>query len=89
MAKVTKICRICKKKYKACQTSAITNTFRWQDVACSPECGLKYLNKVRVARREIDENDETISTDVIYNEDFYGFDGEPEEEYISEFGSDE
>lgn len=43
-----KTCRVCGKKYKACQNTARTgiNVFRWQEVACSPECGEKYLKKV-------------------------------------------
>lgn len=43
-----KICRVCGKQYRACRNSARTgvNVFRWQEVACSPECGEKYLKKV-------------------------------------------
>lgn len=46
----TMVCRVCGKKYEACKSEKISNTFRWQDVACSPECGAVYLYKVQVAR---------------------------------------
>ena len=52
MAKVTKICRVCGKEYDSCPTDRhkIGVTFRWQDVACSPECGEIYLAQVNDAR---------------------------------------
>lgn len=97
MAKTTKICRVCGKSYEACQTVQIVNTFRWQDVSCSPKCGAEYLRRVRASRGEITEpniqdTEDTVSLDTsASNEDYYGFDGESDEddeEYFSEFGSD-
>lgn len=44
------VCRICGKKYKSCSTPNTTNTFRWRDVACSVECGEKYLYNIQVSR---------------------------------------
>lgn len=84
MAKEIKICRVCGKTYEACRTSKITNTFRWQDVSCSPECGAEYLSRIKLSREG-----NSVVNPVMYNEDYNGFESEPEEEYISEFGSDE
>lgn len=51
MAKFTKTCRVCGKQYEACKTfTQNLGVFRWQDVACSPECGSEYLNRVMEAR---------------------------------------
>lgn len=83
MANRTKVCRVCGCTYEACHTSKITNTFRWQDVSCSPECGAEYLRRIKLSR-ETDNQQMPLA-----NEDYYGFDGEPDEEYINEFGADE
>ena len=32
--------------------SKAAGVFRWQEVACSPECGAEYLRRVQVARQE-------------------------------------
>lgn len=51
MPKVMKNCRVCGKSYEACRTvSKAPGVFRWQEVACSPECGAIYLQKVNEAR---------------------------------------
>lgn len=84
MPKVMKVCRVCGDTYEACRTSKVTNTFRWQDVACSPECGAEYLRKIKLSR-ELGITERSV----MYNEDFNGFHGTPEEEYLTEFGSDE
>lgn len=83
--KAEKVCRVCGKKYEACSTKAVKNTFRWQEVACSPECGAEYLNAIRISRGEAPQQ----SLPQMYNEDYNGFEGEPEEEYIDEFGNDD
>lgn len=47
MANLKRTCRVCGKQYTFCRTLMPTDgTFRWQDVACSPECGAKYLEQV-------------------------------------------
>lgn len=84
MAKEVKVCRVCGKTYEACRTSKVAKTFRWQDVSCSPECGAEYLRRIKLSR----EGD-SITRPATYNEDYNGFDSEPDEEYISEFGSDD
>lgn len=83
--KVEKICRVCGKKYEACNTKAVKNTFRWQEVACSPECGSEYLRMTQIARGKLNEEPQPT----LYNEDYNGFEGELEEEYVNEFGEDE
>lgn len=52
MSKHIKICRTCGKQYEACRSSHKNDTaFRWQDVACSIECGMKYLKKIEESRK--------------------------------------
>lgn len=84
MAGRTKVCRVCGRTYEACHTANTANIFRWRDVACSPECGAEYLRRVLLSR-ETNNN----PAPVMANEDYYGFEGEPDEEYENEFGSDE
>ena len=42
---------MCGKSYEACRTMSKTaGVFRWQEVACSPECGAEYLRRITEAR---------------------------------------
>lgn len=51
MASVTKKCRVCGKEYEACRSAnRAAGVFRWQEVACSPECGAIYLQKINESR---------------------------------------
>lgn len=52
-----KICRVCGKEYEACKNTVRNPnlTFRWQELACSKECGLEYFKKVSQARN-VDTN---------------------------------
>ena len=50
MAKSTRICKVCGKEYEYCKTWNSTDKFRWQDVACSPECGAKYFARIEASR---------------------------------------
>lgn len=51
MPKMTKICRVCGNSYEACHTARTgSSTFRWQEVACSPECGAEYLKRIQASR---------------------------------------
>lgn len=53
MAKVTKVCRVCGCSYEACHTLKPSDgTFRWQDVACSPEHGNVYLEQILASRAQ-------------------------------------
>ena len=58
MAKGIKKCRVCGKEYEACHTQRpnLNNEFRWQEVACSPECGQIYLQRIIESRsKKVDE----------------------------------
>lgn len=51
MPTAVKKCRVCGKDYEACRAMSRTaGVFRWQEVACSPECGAEYLRRVTQAR---------------------------------------
>ena len=51
-----KECRVCGKVYEACASAAKPGqVFRWQEVACSPECGAEYLRRVQEARTPVVE----------------------------------
>ena len=51
MATAMKVCRVCGKEYEACHTlKRVAGVFRWQEVACSPECGSIYLAKIEASR---------------------------------------
>ncbi len=51
MASATKKCRVCGKEYEACRSAdRAAGVFRWQEVACSPECGAKYLEQIIASR---------------------------------------
>jgi hypothetical protein len=44
-------CRVCGKEYPACHSLRRGDTtFRWQEVACSPECGAEYLRQINISR---------------------------------------
>ncbi|MGN1154790.1 MAG: hypothetical protein ACI4TK_01290 [Agathobacter sp.] len=48
-----KKCRVCGKDYTVCKNAARnpkSKTFRWQEVACSPECGSKYFEQIEMSR---------------------------------------
>ena len=50
MAKSTRICKVCGKEYEYCKTWLNTDKFRYQDVACSKECGMKYFALIEASR---------------------------------------
>ena len=51
MPTAVRTCRVCGKSYEACRTMSKTaGVFRWQEVACSPECGAEYLRRVTEVR---------------------------------------
>lgn len=44
-------CRVCGKTYEACRTAnRNAGVFHWQEIACSPECGAVYFQRVNEAR---------------------------------------
>lgn len=55
MASATKVCRVCGKAYEACRSAdRRAGVFRWQEVACSPECGAIYLRQINESRGVFD-----------------------------------
>lgn len=57
MASATKKCRVCGKEYEACRSAnRAAGVFRWQEVACSPECGAVYLQQINESRGLTDGN---------------------------------
>lgn len=51
MPKQVRVCRVCGKEYTACRTPRLgEDAFNWREVACSPECGMKYFQMVEEAR---------------------------------------
>ena len=50
--KVYKTCPICSKPFNPCRIGiATTGTFNWREVACSFECGQKYLLKIEEEKK--------------------------------------
>lgn len=44
-------CRVCGKEYEGCRSQRATpGVYHWQEVACSPECGAKYLAMINESR---------------------------------------
>lgn len=42
-----KTCKICGKRFDACRNPRIANGyFQWQEVACSPECAIQYMQRM-------------------------------------------
>lgn len=51
MARIKRICKNCGAEYICCnRTSENDGMFHWKDVACSLECGLKYVAEVEAER---------------------------------------
>ena len=67
-------CRVCGKEYEACHPlRPASDTFRWQAVACSPECGEKFLAAILASRatettESIVENTAEADTEVATQE---------------------
>lgn len=78
------VCKNCGKLYNACRSlSAVSDTFRWQNVACSPECGSKYFAKVLAARARSANDLEAFALYELEYQDEYDdeiFDEDTEEE---------
>lgn len=52
--KAKRVCRVCGKIYEACDTIRPGDgTFNWRKVACSRECGARYLHDVLAARGQL------------------------------------
>jgi hypothetical protein len=57
MAKATRVCKVCGKEYECCHTLLNSaNTFCWQNVACCPEHGKQYFDRILASRaKELEE----------------------------------
>lgn len=72
MATAIKKCRVCGKPYVACHTMRNNaDVFRWQEVACSPECGSIYLAQIEESRRNdtVEVNKTEYSATLVEDED--------------------
>lgn len=59
MPKQTKICRVCGATYEACNSARSgSSAFNWREVACSPECGMVYLDRVTASRSVVEPVEE-------------------------------
>lgn len=46
-----KRCRVCGKEFIPCRTAKVHDgVFRWREVACSPECGSVYFERILESR---------------------------------------
>ena len=53
---VTSTCRVCGKEYVPCKNAKYDpKVFNWKEVACSPECGGIYLERVIASRQSVPE----------------------------------
>ena len=50
MSKIKSVCRVCGKPYEVCSSKRIGTSYRWQEVSCSPECGMIYLERIIQSR---------------------------------------
>lgn len=80
-------CRVCGNSYEGCRHAFSNNgVFRWQAVACSPECGEIYLKNILASRGETkddkvaSEEDDLVLYDYEDEDDFDDEDDEDEEE---------
>lgn len=73
-------CRVCGKEYEGCRTAQkVDGVFRWKEVACTPECGAVYLDRIRKSRaktnvvvvRDSDKQDAFDLFEEEYDEDIY------------------
>lgn len=54
-----KVCRVCGVSYEACNSARRGGTsFNWREVACSPECGMVYLDKITASRSIVEPVEE-------------------------------
>lgn len=61
MPKQIKTCRVCGATYEACNSARSGNkAFNWREVACSPECGMVYLDKITASRSIVEPVEEAV-----------------------------
>lgn len=94
MATAIMKCRVCGKEYEACHTlKRVAGVFRWQEVACSPECGSTYLAQIRASRAvKPTENKEAVNNAEVVKDvtgDAYGVIDYDDEDDFNEDDFDE
>lgn len=63
MPKQIKTCRVCGATYEACNSARTGDKiFNWREVACSPECGMVYLDRITASRSIVEPTEETAAT---------------------------
>lgn len=69
MATAIKKCRVCGKEYESCRSAkrGISGVFRWQEVACSAECGAEYLALI-ASSRNLSEDKYEYDYDIDYTD---------------------
>ena len=86
---VMKTCFICGKPYEACHSELkATDTFFWQDVACSEKCGTEYLNRALAERSKNRATSGYVSGYVAVVDDDDGDIEPPETESYSSYEDD-
>lgn len=80
-------CRVCGKEYEGCRTAKkVDGVFRWKEVACTPECGAVYLDRIRKSRANTNV---VVAQDSDKQDAFDLFEEEYEEDIYSEELCDE
>lgn len=63
-----KQCRVCGKDYEPCHSTRLQpGVFRWREVACSPECGAIYLQRIQESRGLIPKEPKKPRTKKVVN----------------------
>ena len=65
MPKFIRKCRVCGAEYEACKTPNPNHVFRWQDVACSPEHGQEYLQRILASRSGSTDVETKVETETV------------------------
>lgn len=69
-------CRVCGKEFKPCRSAKLQDgVFRWREIACSPECGTVYFERIiesrnpapKKAKKSRVKNVETVEAEVVAN----------------------
>ncbi len=85
MARLVRVCKNCGREYETCHTAKKSiNAFRWQDVACSPECGTAYFAAVLAARSKNMTDQQKIEYQAMTEDEFRYLFGDDEDELDNE-----
>lgn len=81
---VKKTCRVCGSSYPVCKNASRNpnGVFRWQEVACSPQCGKEYFEQIEASRTKKQEEIIEATPDI---KETYSYDYETESDDYNEF----